>query len=104
VFAGELANAPSYDHVILVYDERLDESVALLASLLAAEQERALNFRVEINDDGVEHTPDAAIFLLSGLPNGFFGPDGSTWVPELARQGPRPPGCFRLSPTRWPPR
>ena len=82
LFAGEIGTAPSYDHVIVVYDERLDESVT----------PSAVNFRVEI--DGVDYTPDAVTFLLSGLPNlgDPFDPGGATFLqhdlPAPATIGP----------------
>lgn len=72
-FAGEIAGASSYDHVILFWDERLDERVELVADV-------ADDFTVTIN--GVPYTPRDATYLLSGLagPDSFIDPSGTTII------------------------
>jgi len=67
LFAGEMAGATPYGHVVVLYDTRLDETVAVPAA----------DFTVTIN--GTPRTPVSGTYLLSGLV-GFFSPVGSTLI------------------------
>jgi hypothetical protein len=70
VFAGELVSAPSYDHVVVLYDKRLTENIPIPLG----------DFAITIH--GVttsSYTPVAATYLLSGL-IGIFDETGSTFL------------------------
>ena len=67
LFAGEMAGATPYGHVIVLYDTRLDETVSIPAG----------DFTITIN--GNPHTPVTGAYLLSGLV-GVLSPIGTTFV------------------------
>ncbi len=68
VLAGEIAGASSYDHVILLWDERLDQRVTPVAG----------EFFVTV--DSIEQPAAGASYLLSGLggPDSFIDASGTT--------------------------
>ncbi len=70
LFAGELLSAPSYDHLVLVYNNRLDQTVPIALG----------DFTVTV--DGTPHVPVAATYLLSGLAGigDPFDESGTTFV------------------------
>ncbi len=55
LFAGEALSAPSYDHIVLVYNTHLDETVPIPLG----------DFSITV--DGAPHAPVGARYLLSGL-------------------------------------
>lgn len=67
LFAGELASAPSYDHLIVLYNKRLDATIPIPIG----------DFTITV--DGVASTPASASYLLSGL-TGIFDESGSTFL------------------------
>ncbi len=69
-YAGEVLSAASYDHVVLIYSTRLDETVPIPLG----------DFSVTV--DGAPHTPVSASYLLSGLAgiDGGFGESGTTFI------------------------
>jgi hypothetical protein len=70
IFAGEMLSAPSYDHVVVLYDKRLDTNIAIPLD----------DFRVRIGGaNGTSYTPIAGTYLLSGLV-GLFDESGSTFL------------------------
>ena len=70
LFAGEIASAPSYDHIGVVFDKRLDETIPVPFE----------DFKVTIGVD--EYTPIGGSYLLSGLAGtgGPFEPSGTTLI------------------------
>ncbi len=70
LFAGELLSAPAYDHVVLVYNTRLDQTVPIPLA----------DFTVTI--DGTPHAPAGATYLLSGLAGSGdpFDASGTTFI------------------------
>ena len=67
LFAGEMAGATPYGHVIVLYDTRLDETVPVPAG----------DFMITIN--GSPHVAESGSYLLSGLV-GILSPTGSTFI------------------------
>ncbi|MEX2136624.1 MAG: PxKF domain-containing protein [Chloroflexota bacterium] len=82
LFVGEIASATSYNHVGVVFDKRLDETVPVPFD----------HFTVTI--DGTPHDPVGGDYLLSGLAGtgGPFDPSGTTLIrldlPPSASIGP----------------
>jgi uncharacterized repeat protein (TIGR02059 family) len=70
LFVGEVASAPSYDHVGVIFDKRLDETVPVPFT----------DFTVTV--DGTPHTPIGGSYLLSGLAGsgGPFDTSGTTLI------------------------
>lgn len=67
LFAGELASALSYHHIVVLYNKRLDETVPIPLG----------DFTITV--DGVASAPASASYLLSGLA-GIFDESGSTFL------------------------
>jgi hypothetical protein len=70
IFAGEMVSASSYNHVIVLYDKRLDGNIPIPLG----------DFTITIGSGaGTPYTPISGSYLLSGL-LGVFDESGSTFL------------------------